>query len=351
VGGTSGNGSSHGGSGGNDAGVDQASSGTGGVGGDQPDGGPDVPQGGSGGTSSGSSGGASSSGGATGGTGGTSGGSGGTSKPGGSTAGSSSGSGGGGATSSDGGSDANPLLEGLVLYYRFESANGTVLPDDSGNRHDGTLSSGPAADGGVAPSGTPYEFVTGKVGKALALHKAGLGYVRLPPAVFANASELTIAAWVNVTTDQSWQRILDLGVTPNPYQYTNSATGTKYLNIVPKGNGSSSSNMLFSISTNGYNNEQSLSAPSLSANTWTHITVVLASGGGARLYVNGAEAAYSASVTLRPSNLGAIDYAFIGKSRFDADPAFDGLIDSFRVYNRALSATEVQALYNYTAGH
>ena len=47
-------------------------------------------------------------------------------------------------------------------------------------------------------------------------------------------------------------------------------------------------------------------------------------------------------------DLGAIDYAFIAKSRFDADPYFDGKIDEFRVYNRALSAAEVLALYNFT---
>jgi hypothetical protein len=32
---------------------------------------------------------------------------------------------------------------------------------------------------------------------------------------------------------------------------------------------------------------------------------------------------------------------------FTSDPAFDGIIDEFRVYNRALSATEVQALKSW----
>jgi hypothetical protein len=53
-------------------------------------------------------------------------------------------------------------------------------------------------------------------------------------------------------------------------------------------------------------------------------------------------------ISLRPTDLGTIDYAFIAKSRFDADPYFDGKIDEFRVYNRALSAAEVLALYNFT---
>jgi hypothetical protein len=118
--------------------------------------------------------------------------------------------------------------------------------------------------------------------------------------------------------------------------------------MVPKGLGTTVNNMLFSISTNGYNNEQTLSAPSLSTSTWTHLAVVLASGAGGTLYVNGVAGTPNASLTLRPTDLGTIDYAFIAKSRFDADPPFDGIVDEFRVYSRALSAAEVLALYSFT---
>ncbi len=255
-------------------------------------------------------------------------------------------SGTGGAKTPDAGPDAqpdaSPLLTGLVAYYTFESATGTTLPDSSGKGNDGKLGIGILPDGG-APGSAGYEFVTGKVGKALTMHKAGLGYVSVPTAVFANTTDITIAVWVNVTTSQSWQRVLDVGI--NAKIAKNTQTGTKYLNIVPKNDGS---NMLVSISTNGYGSEQQLSAPSLATSTWIHMAVVLASGGVGRLYVNGAEANSNTSLALRPSDLGAIDYAFIGKSQFSADPAFDGIVDEFRVYNRALSAAEILTLYNFT---
>jgi len=267
------------------------------------------------------------------------------------TGGTTSGTGGagtGGATSPDAGLDAQPdastLLNGLAVYYTFESATGTDLPDISGMGNTGTLSIGLPPDGGTAPSGPGYEFVAGKVGNGLTFHKAGLGYVRVPTAVFANATDLTLAVWVNTTTSQNWARILDVGVTPNPYQLGNTATVTKYLNLVPKND---VSNMLFSITTNGYGSEQKLSAANLSTDVWTHLAVVLASGAGGTLYVNGAAGTPNAALTLRPTDLGAIDYAFIAKSRFDADPALDGTIDEFRVYNRALSAAEITALYQF----
>jgi len=244
--------------------------------------------------------------------------------------------------------DASTLLNGLVVYYTCESATGTnTLPDMSGKSNDGTLSIGLPPDGGTAPSGLGYEFVASKagLGNALTFHKAGLGYVRVPTAVFTNATDLTIALWVNITTSQNWPRILDVGVSPNPYQVGNTSTGTKYLNLVPK---NQASNMLFSITTNGYSNEQQLSATNLSTGVWTHLAVVLASGAGGTLYVNGAAGTPNTALTLRPADLGAIDYAFIAKSRFDADPALDGTVDEFRVYNRALSAAEITALYQFT---
>jgi hypothetical protein len=106
--------------------------------------------------------------------------------------------------------------------------------------------------------------------------------------------------------------------------------------------------MLFSITTSGYGSEQTLTTTNANTGTWTHVAVVLAAGGGGKLYVNGAQVNANTSLSLRASDLGTIDYAFIGKSQFTADPFFDGSVDEFRVYNRALSATEIQQLYAFS---
>jgi hypothetical protein len=50
-------------------------------------------------------------------------------------------------------------------------------------------------------------------------------------------------------------------------------------------------------------------------------------------------------MTLRPSTIGNTANNFIGKSAFTADPYFAGLVDDFRVYNRALTAAEITTLY------
>jgi hypothetical protein len=243
--------------------------------------------------------------------------------------------------------DAGPLFTGLVVYYDFESTDGATLPDVSGKGNNGALSIDLLPDGGT-PKDLGYELVTSKtgLGKALSLHRAGLGYVRVPAAVFANAADLTVAVWVNVTTSQSWQRLFDIGIDAHLSQ--NAATGTKYLNIVPNGSDTTAGNTVFRITKDGYNNDQKLTGPSPSTGTWTHVALVLAPGGGGKLYLDGVEKDSQSGVTLRPADLGAIDYAFIGKSPFSADATFDGIVDEYRVYGRALSADEVQALYNFT---
>ena len=226
--------------------------------------------------------------------------------------------------------DTSTLLSGLLAYYKCESATGTTLPDSSGNGNDGTLVGGTAG----------YSFATGKVGKALALVKAGSGYVSVPPAVFANAKDITVATWINVTTSQNWPRVFDVGV--NAKIANNTATGTHYMNLVPKNDGT---NLAFAISKDGYDSEQKLTTAALATGTWTHVAVVLSSGQGT-LYVDGAVAG-SGAISLRPADLGTIDYAYLGKSQFSNDPNFDGQIDEFRVYGRALSAAEIQALYQF----
>ena len=229
--------------------------------------------------------------------------------------------------------DTGLTIAGLLAYYKCDNATGTTLPDSSGNANNGTLTA-------AATSG--YVFQAGKVGRALALASAGQGYVSLPPALFRNATAITIAAWVNVTTSQSWARLFDVG--RNAQLENNTPTGTLYMNLVPKNDGT---NLAFSITKDGYDNEEKLVGPALATSTWKHVAVVLGTGSGA-LYIDGALVTGAGTTSLRPSDLGAIDYAYLGKSQFGADPYFDGMLDEVRVYSRALSATEVRTVYQFS---
>jgi Concanavalin A-like lectin/glucanases superfamily len=80
----------------------------------------------------------------------------------------------------------------------------------------------------------------------------------------------------------------------------------------------------------------------ISLNQWVHIVGVF-TGAQIVLYVNGAQAT-STAISQAPSCASPTFY--IGKAVQGGWGNYVGLIDDVRVYNRALSGAEVQALYN-----
>jgi hypothetical protein len=226
----------------------------------------------------------------------------------------------------------------LVVYYPCEGAkaDGITLPDMSGKGNDGTL----ALRSG---RGTGYGFGAGKVGNALVLTASGQGYVSLPVNVFAGATDLTIATWAKVTTQQDYQRVFDIGIKSG--LDVPKTTGLVYMYLAPYR--PETSRLTFGIAQNGINGEQSLSSSSIGpGDGWKHLAIVLGSS-GVVLYVNGTPIASSSTVALRLKDLGTIDYAWIGRSQFGGDATFDGTFDEFRVYNRALSQSEITAIFEY----
>ena len=172
-------------------------------------------------------------------------------------------------------------------------------------------------------TGTPT-YSSGRTGQALSLDGA-TNYVTLPAGA-ASYHEISISTWVYWNGGANYQRIFDFG---------NSTSN--YLMLTPN----SGSGMRFEIFNAG-SSQQVNSATVLPIGRWVQVTVTL-SGSTATLYVNGAAVATNNAITLAPDAFNpAVNY--IGKSQWSADPLFNGQIDDFRIYNYALSATEVGAI-------
>jgi hypothetical protein len=201
---------------------------------------------------------------------------------------------------------------GLVAYYMFDSnAN-----DSSGNGKTATLNGSPT-------------YVAGRTGNAVSLSGSSQ-YVSLPSGIVSGLNDFTISTWVKITTLSTWSRIFDFG------------TGTTVnMFLTPQsGNG-----VRFAITTNGSGSEQRINGTAaLATGTWVHVAVTL-SGNTGTLYVNGAVVGTNTSMTLKPSSLGTTGNNWIGRSQY-SDPYLNGQIDNFRIYNRALSASEISSLYS-----
>ena len=146
----------------------------------------------------------------------------------------------------------------------------------------------------------------------------------------ANCS--TLAAWVKWNGGNAWQRIFDFG----------NGTGTYFI-LTPATDASSGTKMRFAITTSGNKNEQRIDAPTaLPTNSWCHVAVTLDGSTGV-LYLDGIPVSTNTALTIRPwQTLARSNY--LGHSQFSADPYFNGKIDSFRIFSRALSAAEIQNL-------
>jgi hypothetical protein len=78
---------------------------------------------------------------------------------------------------------------------------------------------------------------------------------------------------------------------------------------------------------------------------WKHV-VLTGSGGNRHLYIDGFPvASVTGGPVVQPQEMEPIaPNSWIGRSRFPADPGFDGSIDDFFVYNKVLSDSEIADL-------
>jgi hypothetical protein len=201
-------------------------------------------------------------------------------------------------------------------WWKFDATSGTTAADSGYGGNPGTLQSG--ATWGV-----------GAISNAVHLNGTANGYASLPSGLVSALNDFTISTWVKVDANATWARVFDFG----------SGTGT-YMFLAPASGGAS---VRYAITT-GSGEQQLNRAGNLSTGVWHHLAVTL-SGSTGVLYVDGVPANTNLSMTLKPSSLGSTTQNYIGKSQW-SDPNLTGSVDDFRLYSRALSATEVAALAN-----
>ncbi len=210
-----------------------------------------------------------------------------------------------------------PSVTAPLTWYRFDETAGATAADASGNGRTATLLGGAT-------------WTTGRLGNAVNLSGTSQ-YVSLPSGVVSTLGDFTIATWVRVGTSRTWSRVFDFG------------RGTSVNMFLTPRAGSSPYPVRFAITTGGGGAEQRINGTaSLPVGTWKHVAVTL-SGNVGILYVDGVEVGRNSAMTLRPSSLGTTTANFLGRSQY-ADPYLAGQLDDFRIYGRALSAAEIQAV-------
>lgn len=199
---------------------------------------------------------------------------------------------------------------GLIGWWALDEGSGTKAIDRSGNGRTGTLTNSPTR-------------INGKRGKALNFDSASTQYVSVGSNLLSDNDPFTIAAWVSpAELTSTWKTVFAENCN-GPDIAINQASVMAGRNC---GQG------------NGFNMSHSLTAAE--ANTWIFLSMTF-DGANARLYKNGTLVAGPVASTFAAGGHGG---AYIG-SYNGANELFNGKIDDVRLYNRALSTSEVFNLF------
>jgi hypothetical protein len=254
----------------------------------------------------------------------------------------------------------DPLNDNLVIYYNFkdidnnvDDPNQLVIKNKSPNQYNGQSQSIFDANvilgktnqteiGSILDSTEPIinnshlnllggngQLVTSKNG-------AYLLWSNSPTFYDSNSFlGLSISVWFKSNTSTgTFSRILEL--TDGP--------GLGYIIITNNFNGNSGTMGFFILTSSGI---KLTSLPNIKVvnNQWIHLVwTVSPSNGEWKIYINN-ECLCQEEVYGKPTNANR-NICYIGKSSFDSDGLYNGKIADFRIYQREISAKDVNTLYN-----
>ena len=161
-------------------------------------------------------------------------------------------------------------------------------------------------------------------------------YLTVPSTDFSLWDGFTVSCWVMFEDNTKYGRIIDFGDEQN----VDSIILAKY---------STTNKLAIHVIDNTVNIFSYTVNDVIVNNTWMHISWVITKTPEWRLYVNGTLQQLNSSNSRYP-NSATYNNCYIAKSNFEGDGYLKCKIDDFRMYNRALTASEVADLYNYVPG-
>jgi len=227
-------------------------------------------------------------------------------------------------------------INGLVGYWSFDSgAMGTTSAQDlSGRNNTGWLM------GGVAK-------VIGKLGQALSFNGTSR-YVNMGNVADLGIGDATIVAWIKPTNVSQASQIICKRQNDGGYpMYTLSVGSTV-------GSALNSSKKISAMFNDRYEVCSGTTQAYRTTNdvvdgNWHHVVTVRKSGIAPKIYIDGVDSAVtSACGSSGNTNVNTTNTAQFGVGAcVHGGPLglYNGLVDDVRIYNRALSASEVSSLY------
>jgi hypothetical protein len=218
-----------------------------------------------------------------------------------------------------------PSGSGLVAHWTFDDGSGGIAIDATGNGYDGTLHN----------MDTSKAWVSGRIGDALEFDGINDFVDVGSPSKLENLTAFTYAAWI---FPKSWGHnneavILAMRTYAKHCRLINDSGAQSIRCYLGTKSGSAAS----SIAMNG----------TISLNTWQHVALTYNHNSDRRvhLYKDGKEVQYASQITATGPLLSDDVRGNLLIGGYDQITRwFDGRIDDVRIYDRALSALEIQQL-------
>ncbi|HEX8762447.1 MAG TPA: Ig-like domain-containing protein [Candidatus Saccharimonadales bacterium] len=211
---------------------------------------------------------------------------------------------------------SNSVSGGLVASYSFNEGTGTTVADGSGTGNSGSIFQA-------------AWYAAGKFGKALSFDGSN-DYVSVNDSASLDlTNKMTLEAWVRPTASSGWRTVMlkenGSEMSYGMYARESSNRPSAWMRLNPTSGSSQSAG----------------ATPGLTLNTWSHMAATY-DGTSLKLYINGALRA--------TTNQSGSMYVGTGPLKFGGNAVwgeyFAGQLDEIRIYNRALTPTEVQTDMN-----
>lgn len=208
---------------------------------------------------------------------------------------------------------------GLAAYWKLDETGFGTVADSGPNGYHGDFAPGTRffEKGAVASSPYAVRFGSG-------------GFVKLPLMNQKWSSGLTIAAWVNPDRPGFYDRIVEIS----------RGRGEDGIYL---GRPTNQARLYFEVRPKGAKPERVIGpSGSLEDGRWQFVAATLSPSGRVSLYQDGS----LLSITEGSAIPSGGDYSgFIGRSSWDTEAPFEGLIDEVAVWGRPLTGAEIANLY------